>query len=226
LLASGGFASRPAQADNPLLNRNGKPNALFWAAGAATIAFDKPLYDFAQRLDSPASHKAAVAFNNFGDGRVHAGALLLLTAAGGAPEKRIARRGLHGLVAGGLVVYALKNTTRKSRPWAGHGPRYGAAAEPGDASDVPGELDGHPDSNRSFPSGHTMAAFSLATVWAHERPRDRELAYALAALAGLARIQLKQHWPSDVFIGAALGTAAGNAASRDDVPFGLMFRVR
>lgn len=225
------FLAVAVRAANPFLDGDGRPNALFWATGTATLALDQPLYDLAQRLDSPTTHKAAVGFNSFGDGRVQLGAFALMTLVGGSREKRIARRGLHGLAAGGLVVFALKNLTRKSRPWAGRGPVYGVGDEQDardgkkDASALPGELDGHPDANRSFPSGHTMAAFSLASVWANERPRDRELVYTLATLAGLSRLSLKQHWPSDVFFGAALGMAVGNAANRD-VPFGLMFRLR
>ena len=218
----------PAYADNLLLNRSGNPNALFWGAGALTLAADQPLYDAVQRLDSPATHRAAVAFNNLGDGRVQLGAFALMTLAGGRTEKRIARHGLHGLVAGGLLVAALKNVTRKSRPYAGRGPVYGVRSGqsvPDRETSVAEELAAHPDGNQSFPSGHTMAAFSLATVWAKERPRDRELAYALAALVGLSRMSLKQHWPSDVFFGAAIVSAAGNAAGRD-VPFGLMFHIR
>ena len=60
----------------------------------------------------------------------------------------------------------------------------------------------------SFPSGHTIAAFSVATVFA-ERYRQRRwgpfLAYGLAGLVGFSRITLQSHFPSDVFAGAALG---------------------
>ena len=232
--------SAPASADSPFLTDDGAPNALFWATGAATMAADQPLYDAAQRLDSPATHKAAVFFNHVGDGRVQAGVFGLLLLAGNGTDRRIARRGLHGAVAGGLLVALLKATTRRARPYAGRGPDFGARPArraPADARpsgeigapleelSVAQQLAGKQDSVRSFPSGHSAAAFSLATVWANERPRDRGLAYSLAVLAGLSRIGLKQHWPSDVFWGAAIGTAAGNAANRG-VPFGLMFRVR
>lgn len=216
------FAPAVACADDPFVD-NGRPSILFWGLGAATLVADQPLYDAAQRLDSPGTHKAAVFFNNFGDARVQIGTFALFALVGGTTDKAIARRGLHGLVAGGLVVAAVKELTRKSRPYSGRGPTYFNKTAPDDGSLI-NELAGHSDSNKSFPSGHSMAAFSLATVWAHERPRDRELVYALAALAGLSRINLKQHWPSDVFFGAAIGVGAGNAAVRG-VPFGLMFRV-
>lgn len=65
----------------------------------------------------------------------------------------------------------------------------------------------------SFPSGHTIAAFSLATVFA-DRYRQRRwvpwLAYGLAGLVGFSRITLQSHFPSDVFAGAALGYAVSH----------------
>lgn len=60
----------------------------------------------------------------------------------------------------------------------------------------------------SFPSGHTIAAFSVATVFADRYRRRRWVpwvAYGLASLVGFSRITLQAHFPSDVFMGAALG---------------------
>jgi membrane-associated phospholipid phosphatase len=60
----------------------------------------------------------------------------------------------------------------------------------------------------SFPSGHTIAAFSIATVIARRYSNHRwvpYVAYGLAGLVGFSRITLSAHFPSDVFIGAALG---------------------
>jgi membrane-associated phospholipid phosphatase len=60
----------------------------------------------------------------------------------------------------------------------------------------------------SFPSGHTIAAFSIATVFADRYPRPRWhrwLAFGLAGLVGCSRIPLQAHYPSDVFAGAVLG---------------------
>lgn len=62
--------------------------------------------------------------------------------------------------------------------------------------------------NGGFPSGHTIAAFSIATIFA-ERYRHHRwvpwVAYGLASLVGFSRITLQDHFPSDVFAGAALG---------------------
>jgi len=65
----------------------------------------------------------------------------------------------------------------------------------------------------SFPSGHTIAAFSIATVFAKRYPNPRWhvwLAYGLASLVGFSRVSLQSHFPSDVFAGAALGYAIAN----------------
>jgi membrane-associated phospholipid phosphatase len=68
----------------------------------------------------------------------------------------------------------------------------------------------HLQSNGSFPSGHTIAAFSVATVIARRYGNHRWVpyaAYGMAALVGLSRLSLSAHFSSDVFMGAALGYA-------------------
>jgi membrane-associated phospholipid phosphatase len=63
-------------------------------------------------------------------------------------------------------------------------------------------------SNGGFPSGHTIAAFSVATVVARRYGNHRWVpyaAYGMAALVGFSRVSLSAHYLSDVFVGAALG---------------------
>ncbi len=60
----------------------------------------------------------------------------------------------------------------------------------------------------SFPSGHTIAAFSVATVVARRYGNHRWVPYAtygMAALVGFSRLSLSVHFLSDVFVGGALG---------------------
>lgn len=60
----------------------------------------------------------------------------------------------------------------------------------------------------SFPSGHAIAAFSVATVIARRYGKHRWVpwvAYGLAGLVGFSRVTGQAHFPSDVFVGAALG---------------------
>jgi membrane-associated phospholipid phosphatase len=64
-------------------------------------------------------------------------------------------------------------------------------------------------SNGSFPSGHTIAAFSVATIVARRYGTQHRwvpyVAYGSALLVGFSRMTLSAHFPSDVFMGAALG---------------------
>ena len=70
--------------------------------------------------------------------------------------------------------------------------------------------------NGSFPSGHTIAAFSVAAVTARRYGRRHRwvpiVAYGAAATIGFSRITLSSHFPSDVFMGAALGYSIGRFA--------------
>lgn len=62
----------------------------------------------------------------------------------------------------------------------------------------------------SFPSGHAAGAFSIATVVAHRYGDHRWVpwaAYGIAALISFSRVPDRAHFPSDVFMGAALGYA-------------------
>lgn len=60
---------------------------------------------------------------------------------------------------------------------------------------------------RSFPSGHTATAFSIARVADHFSNNNwvDALAYSLAALVGFSRMHDNKHWFSDVFVGACTG---------------------
>jgi membrane-associated phospholipid phosphatase len=76
--------------------------------------------------------------------------------------------------------------------------------------------------HRSFPSLHAAVAFSTAASLSEEiRHRNRAasryatpLLYTAAAVPGLTRIYLDQHWVSDVFAGALLGTFVGVRTTR------------
>jgi membrane-associated phospholipid phosphatase len=70
---------------------------------------------------------------------------------------------------------------------------------------------------RAFPSIHTSSSMAVATVLTMELHRRHSGATPFVApvlvaaglLPGLARIQLDQHWATDVFAGALMGVFAG-----------------
>jgi PAP2 superfamily protein len=65
-----------------------------------------------------------------------------------------------------------------------------------------------PFKGSSFPSGHAAGVFSVATVVASRYHYHRwvpVLAYTFAAAISFSRVTTLSHFPSDVFLGAALG---------------------
>ena len=71
--------------------------------------------------------------------------------------------------------------------------------------------------HRAFPSIHTSSGMAVATVLTMEMQRRHVAAtpyvapvlFAAGILPGLSRIQLDQHWASDVLAGALMGVFAG-----------------
>jgi undecaprenyl-diphosphatase len=61
----------------------------------------------------------------------------------------------------------------------------------------------------SFPSGHTAASFAAATAVTAFYPRAAPLVFTLATGVGASRVYLGHHFPSDVVVGAGLGSAIG-----------------
>lgn len=65
-----------------------------------------------------------------------------------------------------------------------------------------------PFKGSSFPSGHAAGVFSVATVVASRYRNHRWvpwLSYGFATVISLSRVTTLAHFPSDVFLGAALG---------------------
>jgi len=62
----------------------------------------------------------------------------------------------------------------------------------------------------SFPSGHAMMSFSIATIFAHRYRQHRwvpYVAYGVATAISFSRITTGAHFPSDVLFGAVTGFA-------------------
>jgi membrane-associated phospholipid phosphatase len=81
----------------------------------------------------------------------------------------------------------------------------------------PGEGTGQGDSwqhhsvNTSFPGGHAMFTWAMASVLANEYPKPwaRVLSYGAALTVTFSRFMARDHWSSDMFLGTALGLAIG-----------------
>jgi membrane-associated phospholipid phosphatase len=67
--------------------------------------------------------------------------------------------------------------------------------------------------NSSFPSGHSINTFALASVFAHEYSHTwwvKVLAYAYAGGVAAARLAANRHFPSDTLAGGAIGWFIGD----------------
>jgi membrane-associated phospholipid phosphatase len=67
--------------------------------------------------------------------------------------------------------------------------------------------------NASFPSGHAINTFGMASIFAHEYRHKwwvKVLAYGYAGTVVGARLAAQKHFPSDVVVGGALGWFTGD----------------
>jgi len=69
--------------------------------------------------------------------------------------------------------------------------------------------------NRSMPSGHTSQSFAVAAVVNEIYGQNAGIvAYLIASLVGISRINDNDHYLSDVIIGAGVGTAIGRGFAK------------
>jgi membrane-associated phospholipid phosphatase len=64
----------------------------------------------------------------------------------------------------------------------------------------------------SFPSGHTVSAFSFVVAWLALLGWRALPIVVIAALAGFSRIAVGAHWPVDVLAGAMIGLLGAGSA--------------
>ncbi len=91
-----------------------------------------------------------------------------------------------------IVVEGLKLVSRRSRPMEKEGQFF--------------------DGGSSFPSGHSVAVWSVASVVASEYNKHMIvpiMAYSLASFVSVARITARKHFASDVVVGSAIGWFTG-----------------
>ncbi|MGC9221401.1 MAG: phosphatase PAP2 family protein [Solirubrobacteraceae bacterium] len=141
--------------------------------------------------------RAVALFSRSGE---HAAAWFVLGAVGlafSAPDdqRRLAwQRGLLATAAAYALNTAIKYRVRRPRP----------------------QLEGLPAltpvvSALSFPSAHATTSFAAATAYSRSAPGASAALYMLAGAYAVSRPYLGVHYPSDVAVGAALGTVTGLA---------------
>lgn len=128
-----------------------------------------------------------------------------------AKNDHLASLGLHGteaLLLGEVTGGVLKGLIGRQRPYV----------EPQNSHSF-GFLRGFAggDQYRSFPSGHSLAAFAAAAAvssetsgwWPNTRWIIGPAMFGGATLTAVSRMYDNKHWASDVIVGAGLGTFAG-----------------
>jgi len=161
------------------------------------FALDDEIRDFVQDERSGTTDDLADIFEPFGNGGYTFPGLVAFYLYGhffeNSKAERTALLAVESFAVTGIFTFALKFSTGRVRPKS--------------AQDS-GEWNGPNFDDVSFPSGHTSSAFAIATVLASEyknNPWVPPVAYGLATLTGLSRLNDNKHWASDVSLGGALG---------------------
>jgi membrane-associated phospholipid phosphatase len=108
--------------------------------------------------------------------------------------------GFETLIDTTIVETVIKAATHRARPLEGDGK--------GHFWDSSGST-----WNASFPSGHAINTFALASIFAHQYRHTIIVpitAYSLAGLVVGARVAAQKHFPGDVMAGAAMGWFIGD----------------
>jgi len=177
-----------------------------WFTAAAVVgvaaglyAYDSDIQVWSQKNRNDTTDRIANIFTPFGNGLYTVPALGLFYAYGYAADDSKARKtallGIESFIVSSAFTGVLKFATHRPRP--SDGGRY-------DQWDGPS----FSGSNLSFPSEHTSSAFAIATVLANEYNDNifvGTLAYSVATMVALSRVNDNEHWSSDVFFGAAIG---------------------
>lgn len=169
------------------------------AAVAALSLADESLSDSA-RERGPTLGFAGDTLEGLGDARsfLLLGGFYLAGAIGhDSKAKHVCLDGLTAsLIASGILTPTFATVVGRERPTAGQG-----------------AYSFRPFSGRSFPSGHTTQAFAVASVIAtsYEPLWVKVAAYGAATVTAYVRVQRGKHFPTDVVVGAVLGTAVGQS---------------
>ncbi|BCR06804.1 hypothetical protein DESUT3_38730 [Desulfuromonas versatilis] len=136
--------------------------------------------------------------SRLGDGPLWVACGVLLAAFGGSAERLAVAAGLLAVGSSVALFMAVKDLIGRPRPCEAWLDLASLMAAP---------------DRFSFPSGHTMTAFAVYGAFATLLPGSVALFLPLAVLIGLSRVFLGLHYPTDVLVGALLGTALGRLSS-------------
>ena len=148
-----------------------------------------------------------VAATRIGDGWLWYSLGFILLIAGGPNRYAAVSAAGAAALTGVLVFKVLKKISHRQRP---------CLLEPHCWSRV------LPPDQFSFPSGHTMTAFSIALVISYFYPGLEGALYFLAASIAVSRVVLGMHFLSDVLAGVVLGVALGCASITAFASMGLV----
>ncbi len=179
----------------PLKPKNLKWDALFLAATGALLATDRQISRDIPRDHVNISHNIALVCLG-GTG----------AALGGVWLYGIRTDNPHAKETGELTLESLANTFLIYTPM-----QFIAGRERPDEGTGNGRFWRHGNFNTSFPAGHPMFTWAMASVLAHEYPRPwlKVLAYGAALSVSGARLTGRNHFASDIWVGSVLGYLIG-----------------
>ena len=148
-----------------------------------------------------------IGATRLGDGWIWYGLGILLFIYGGPQRFSAVCAAGSAAVVGIFVFKGLKRLSQRPRP---------CQIEPHCWSKV------LPPDQFSFPSGHTMTAFSIALVVSYFYPSLEGVLFFLALSIAVSRIVLGMHFLSDVLAGVVLGVALGCASVTAFASFGFV----
>lgn len=137
-----------------------------------------------------------IAATRLADGWVYLGLAAVLLHTGG-PCRRVLAACCVAASVGNALLVAIKRRVRRPRP-CDIAPHLRFAVRPPD--------------RWSFPSGHSVNAFSVGTLIALAFPPAAPLCLALATSVAASRVVLGMHFVSDVVAGSLLGASVGALA--------------
>jgi membrane-associated phospholipid phosphatase len=179
----------------PLKPKNVKWDALFLGTTAALIATDRQVARNIPRDHVNISHDVAL-FSLLGTAAT----------AGGLWLHGIKADDPHASETGELTLESLANTFLIYTPM-----QFIAGRERPDEGTGNGRFWRHGNFNTSFPAGHPMFTWAIASVVAHEYPRPwvKILMYGAAVSVSAGRLTGRNHFPSDIWVGTVLGYLIG-----------------